>query len=245
MDAEALVRQALSNEFGVPFREKGVHLGTTLVGTKGYKRFDAVSPDQKIIAMVKEFPAGKEEGNQTRKARVMQDLYLLSLIPAERRFMYLLASFYEWLKRRPDAVIVSGIEVRVIPAGVASSVPLAPIGKQQNVSQFPPIGFLVTESKRHQGQYYLYWWDIWPSRKEALETAKEIHFIESDTGKGFAVKAEDLLPLLTEERRTSRMRTRAGGNWGIKVLAAKPNNLAIEEPGMEWDKWLIIPAKRI
>jgi hypothetical protein len=98
-----------------------------------------------------------------------------------------------------------------------------------------------SNSKRHEGKYYVYWWDIWQKRKETLETAGEIHFLERDSGEGFAVKAEDLLPLLTEKRRTSRMR----GNWGIRVLAVKPNNLVIEEPRVERDKWLIIPAKRI
>ncbi|NVM22817.1 MAG: hypothetical protein HWN68_13680 [Desulfobacterales bacterium] len=245
MDAEALVRQALSSEFGVPFAKTELHLGKTLTGTKGSKRFDAASPDHKVVAMVKGFPAGKEQGNLTRKERVIQDLYFLSLVLAERRFMYLSGSFYEWLKHQSDAVIADGIEVRIIPAGGASSLPITSVEKQQKVCQYPPVDSIVSVSKRYHGQYYLYWWDIWPSRKEALAMIGQIRFIKNDTGKGFAVKADDLLPLLTEERRTSRTRDRTGGNWGIRVLAVRPHSLVIEEPGVKWVKWLVIPAKRI
>jgi len=114
MSAESLVRKSLSTEFGQVFRERTLQVGIALDGYPALKSFDAVSEDVKIIAMVKEYSAENLAGNQTRHARVMRDLYFLSLCPAERKFLYLTAPFYEWFKNQRDAAVAPGIEIRLI-----------------------------------------------------------------------------------------------------------------------------------
>jgi len=45
------------------------------------------------------------------------------------------------------------------------------------------------------------------------------------------MKAADLLPLLTEARRTSRSRRQSKtgkGNWGLKVRRGRPNEIEVE-----------------
>lgn len=115
MNAEGRVRAALSKEFDVPFREAQLSVGTAIDGEPALKKFDAVAQHKRIIAMVKEYSAENLNGNQTRHARVMRDLYYLSLAQAERRFIYLSGSFYKWLAMQRDASIAPGIEVRLIP----------------------------------------------------------------------------------------------------------------------------------
>jgi hypothetical protein len=115
MNAEGRVRAALSKEFGVAFKEEALQVGIAIDGEPALKKFDAVTQHKRIIAMVKEYSAENLNGNQTRHARVMRDLYYLSLAQADRRFMYLSAPFYEWLATQPDAAIARGIEVRLIP----------------------------------------------------------------------------------------------------------------------------------
>jgi len=94
-----------------------------------------------------------------------------------------------------------------------------------------------TSSKLYSGRFYTYWWDIWSSRKDALAEAGEIQLVKKDTDERALVKSEELLPLLTEARRTSRMVKRTGGNWGIRVLADDPATVAVEEPGVEPRFW--------
>ena len=104
---------------------------------------------------------------------------------------------------------------------------------------------IISKSKRHEGKRYLYWWDIWDSRKNDLSRAGQIHFVKRDTGERSLVTSKDLLPLLTETRRTSRMRKTTGGNWGIKVLANHPDELAIEPGSRRGESWAYLPVKWI
>lgn len=111
MNAEARVRAVLSKEFDDTFEEEVLQVGIALDKKPALKKFDAVARHKKIIAMVKDYSAKNLRGNQTRHARVMRDLYYLSLAQAEQRFMYLAAPFYEWLATQRDAAISPGIEV--------------------------------------------------------------------------------------------------------------------------------------
>ncbi len=115
ISAEAKVQTDLAKEFGQTFTEKRLPVGCRWDGTVAYKGFDAVSAEGKVVAMVKNYSASNLVGNQTRKARVMQDLYHLSLVDgAEWRIMYLSRQFYNWFVGQPDAAIASAIKVRTI-----------------------------------------------------------------------------------------------------------------------------------
>ena len=116
MHAEQRVKSALEREFKQPFNEERLLAGKKLDGTAAYKKFDAVSSNGKIVAMVKDYSAGNEQGNQTRHARVMHDLYYLSLVSADKKLMFLSKQYYEWFVEQNDAAIAPGIELRVLPA---------------------------------------------------------------------------------------------------------------------------------
>lgn len=236
MKAQARVQTALQKEFGVTFVERAVELGITIGGQNARKKFDAVSPDGKIIAMVKDFSARNLAGNQTRHARVIRDLYFLSLVSAQHKFMYLSPAFVDWFKTQLDAVVAKDIEVRAIPeANQLLSTMTTPQLTKPSLSF--PIGALanpvICESQRYQRKPYLYWWDVWPRRRELMGSVGEIHFIKKDTGEKAVVKAASLLPLLTQSRQTSR----GAGNWGIKVLPDRPGEVAIEEPRKNPRDW--------
>ena len=115
MSAEDNVRGALQREFGQPFEARKLQVGFRLSGDPAYKRFDAVSQDGGIIAMVKNYSARNVEGNQTRHARVVRDLYYLSLAEAKSKFLYLSTDFYDWFTEQRDAAIAPAIELRIIP----------------------------------------------------------------------------------------------------------------------------------
>jgi hypothetical protein len=91
-------------------------VGQTVDGSPAYKRFDAVSLDSKIVAMVKDYSARNEAGNQTRHARAIRDLYYLCLVQADRRFMYLSREFLEWFERQKDAPVPPNVEIRIVPS---------------------------------------------------------------------------------------------------------------------------------
>jgi len=104
--------------------------------------------------------------------------------------------------------------------------------------------FLSKQSKRYHNDSFDYWWDITPELAESLPPHTIIEFIkkdtqEKDTHESCFFPFQILKPYLTEERQTSR----GAGNWGIKVLPDKPNELAIEESGKKPNKWKSIPVK--
>lgn len=247
VNAEIRVRRSLSEEFGIPFIKMQLQVGIAIDGKPALKEFDAVSKDQMVIAMVKDFTAKNERGNQTRHARVMRDLYYLSLCEARQRFLYLSPSYYIWLKTQRDSAIAANIKVRLIPEPNAEKYDIVSETKFQKSSsvngQSLEAYSIVCESKHYEGNPYLYWWDIWDSRKSSLIRVGEIHFVKKDTGERAIVSAGDLIPLLTERRRTSRMGRTTGGNWGIKVLPDHPDKLAIEEPGVAPGNWAKIRVR--
>ena len=113
---ERRVLRALKREFGQHFEEMKVDCGIRADGVPARKKFDAVSENRDIIAMVKNYSAKNLNGNKTRLARVMHDMVLLSQAKTKLRFMYLSKEFYDWFETAKDAPVPSGIEIRIIPS---------------------------------------------------------------------------------------------------------------------------------
>ena len=112
---EKRVLRALEREYKQPFGERQLDCGTREDGQPSVKKFDAVSTDKKIIAMVKNYSAENMQGNRTRLARVMHDMVLLVQADVQTRLMYLSPEFYAWFKSTYDAPVPRGIEIRKIP----------------------------------------------------------------------------------------------------------------------------------
>ena len=88
----------------------------------------------------------------------------------------------------------------------------------------------LSVSKRYEKETFLYWWDVWDTRKEAIRRSGQLVLVQRDTGLRAKIPAAELLPLLTEGRRTSRGRNMGGrGNWGLYLRQRHPNQ--IEIPG--------------
>ena len=118
MNAEQRVISALEREFGQRFQELKLSAGKRFDGSVADKRFDAVSEDRKVVAMVKECKGDSvknETGNQTRKVKVNSDIHYLSLVNADKNLMYLSPDYHRWFVRQNDAAIPPEIELRKIP----------------------------------------------------------------------------------------------------------------------------------
>jgi hypothetical protein len=96
---------------------------------------------------------------------------------------------------------------------------------------------LVRKSKRYEHAAFTYWWDITPALAASLDQWEAIEFVKKDTAERCTVPVSALEPLLVPERRT----TRSSGNWGIRVLADRPGELAFE-PGKDSGDWLFLPV---
>ena len=96
---------------------------------------------------------------------------------------------------------------------------------------------LTKWSKRYDDKLFLYWWDIAPPMASDLDTLDAVEFAKKDTGERCVVPVEALRGFLTPERQT----TRGLGNWGIKVLKDRPEELAFE-PGTGAGKWRFLPV---
>lgn len=64
-----------------------------------------------------------------------------------------------------------------------------------------------------------------------------MEFVEKDTGEHCILSARELKPFLAAQRQT----TRGAGNWGVKVLRERPDELAFE-PGRGGGEWLFLPV---
>jgi len=92
-------------------------------------------------------------------------------------------------------------------------------------------------SKRYDGKPFTYWWDIAPPLPAGLAELEAIEFAKKDTRQRCIVPSEALTGFLTPERRTSR----SSGNWGVKVMKDRPDELAFE-PGTGGGKWKFLPV---
>lgn len=83
-------------------------------------------------------------------------------------------------------------------------------------------------SKRYGGMPFVYWWDVWDGRVEAIRASGDLVLVQKDTGLEASIPAADLLPLLTEDRRTTRGQNKGGrGNWGLYVRPHRPDRIEI------------------
>lgn len=98
---------------------------------------------------------------------------------------------------------------------------------------------IICESKRYEGKSFIYWWDITPSKRSRLDRVGRITFKKKDSGEESVVESQTLLPLLSQERQTSRK----NHPWGIRVLVDHPNELASEPGSRGHGDWSYIPVE--
>lgn len=96
---------------------------------------------------------------------------------------------------------------------------------------------VIKESKRYQDKPFLYWWDISPSLAELIDGLEAVDFVRKDDGERCSVPARIIKDLLLAERQT----TRGTGNWGVKVMKDRPDELAFE-PGAGRGEWIYLPV---
>ena len=65
-----------------------------------------------------------------------------------------------------------------------------------------------------------------------------VEFAQKDTRERCIVPVEALKGFLTPDRQTSR----GEGNWGIKILKDRPDELAFEPGRATGGKWLFLPV---
>lgn len=106
---------------------------------------------------------------------------------------------------------------------------------QKTTGRIAPI--LEKVSKRYDGKSFTYWWDISPGFSGKMDKYEAIEFVKKDTAERCYIPIPALKGYLTKERQT----TRGNGNWGIKVLKDKEDQLAFE-PGSKNGKWLFLPV---
>lgn len=92
-------------------------------------------------------------------------------------------------------------------------------------------------SKRYEGHIFLYWWDISAGFLGKMDKYQAIEFVQKDSGQRCTVPMPALKGYLTKERQTSC----GNGNWGIKVLENRQDELAFE-PGFADNRWLFLPV---
>lgn len=85
---------------------------------------------------------------------------------------------------------------------------------------------------------FLYWWDVTPSMADRLAEYEIIEFACKDTGLRCKVPVSQLKGLLLPERQTSR----SDGNWGVRVLQDREDELAFEPGTGSGGDWLFFPV---
>ncbi len=97
---------------------------------------------------------------------------------------------------------------------------------------------LIKKSKLYDDMPFTYWWDISPKLAERLDRYEVVEFACKDSGARCRVPVAELRQFLTRDRQSSR----GEGNWGIKVMAEREDELAFE-PGSGGDgQWLYLPV---
>ena len=92
-------------------------------------------------------------------------------------------------------------------------------------------------SKCYEGTPFLYWWDVSPALADSIDKFDSIEFGKKDTRERCSITVATLKQHLTPNRQTSR----GDGNWGIKVQADRPDELALE-PGSGQEDWIFLPV---
>lgn len=95
----------------------------------------------------------------------------------------------------------------------------------------------VKWSSRYDDKPFLYWWDISPALAASLKEYEALEFVKTDTKERCVVPVQAIEQFIIPERQT----TRGKGNWGVKVLNDRPDELAFE-PGNKNGKWLFLPV---
>lgn len=90
-------------------------------------------------------------------------------------------------------------------------------------------------SKKYTRGRFLYWWDFTPSFIKRSQQYENVRLIRKDSGEFYSISTDTLSMFLTQDRRTSR----GNGNWGVKVLRDRPDELAFE-PGKGSKEWLFL-----
>ena len=98
--------------------------------------------------------------------------------------------------------------------------------KETAMTDIKGKSILVRKSKFYEDMPYLYWWDISPNLSEKLDRYEAVDFLCKDTGRYCRIPLPDLRKFLTPDQQT----TRGEGNWGIKVMINREDELAFE-PG--------------
>lgn len=109
--------------------------------------------------------------------------------------------------------------------------------EKQNIPTNKSI--IPRRSKKYNNGLFLYWWDLSPNLVNSLSSHTIIEFIKKDCGESCFIPFQFIRNYLTEYSQTSR----GNGNWGIKVLPQKSNEIAIEEPKKRTDEWKTIPVR--
>jgi len=109
-----------------------------------------------------------------------------------------------------------------------------PSSRKGTVSATPILEKL---SKRYDNNSFMYWWDISPGFLDKIDYYEAVELVKKDSGERCCVPTAALKGYLTKNRQTSR----GNGNWGIKVLKYKEDELAFE-PANKDDKWLSLPV---
>ena len=100
-----------------------------------------------------------------------------------------------------------------------------------------------SSSKRYDDMPFLYWWDVWDERKQAIQDSGFLMLIQRDTRLKATVPAKKLLPALTEARRTSRGQNKGGkGNWGLYVRPHRMNEIEVAGGRGRRDTPVVIPV---
>jgi hypothetical protein len=109
---EPYVREVLAKEFNSPFEAKQLTLETG-----GTHEFNAVSEDQRVVAVIKT-SSGRTSGGglPSGKMKVAEsDLYYLTLVRAPNRFLVLTdPEFYELLSSRLHGRLARGLSLKLI-----------------------------------------------------------------------------------------------------------------------------------
>jgi hypothetical protein len=98
--------------------------------------------------------------------------------------------------------------------------------------------FRTKRSCYYSDRKFHYWWDISPNHLDRYKNETGIRFLRDDSDVFTNIEFDILRPFLVDARKTSRGK----GNWGVRVLNDRPDELAFEPPAGSKD-WMYLPVK--